>query len=36
MLQAVFVKAVDPAVTTDPPVVLITCELFEVYADTDI
>ena len=35
VLQAVFVKAVDPAVTTDPPVVL-TSEMFEVYADTDI
>ena len=35
MLHAVFVKAVDPAVTTDPLVVL-TSELFEVYADTDI
>ena len=35
VLQAVFLKAVDPAVTTDPPVVL-TSELFEVYADTDI
>ena len=35
VLQAVFVKAVDPAVTTDPPVVL-TSESFEVYADTDI
>ena len=35
VLQAVSVKVVDPAVTTDPPVVL-TSELFEVYADTDI
>ena len=35
VLQAVFVKAVDPTVTTDPPVEL-TSELFEVYADTDI
>ena len=35
MLHAVFVKAVDPAFTTDPPVVL-SSELFEVYTDTDI
>ena len=35
VLQAVFVKAVDPAVITVPPEVLIS-ELFEVYADTDI
>ena len=35
VLQAVFVKAVYPAVARDPPVAL-TSELVEVYADTDI
>ena len=35
VLQAVLVKAVNPAVTTDPPFVL-TSELVEVYADTDV
>ena len=34
-LYAVFEKAVDPAVKTDPPVCLVS-EPFEVYADTNL
>ena len=34
-LHAVFEKAVDPAVKTDPPVCLLS-EPFEVYVDTNV